>query len=186
MSCFSGDILVGIFGIISDWSWHIFRIVTKKCDTITDLQLDGGNLTDEGVEMLSEVKMWRHDYWLFCYVNFDDVYCHQWAFIRKTHPHRYPPISQLNPPIPATVSTKTAYSVLWQSNRRRYSWLPHSPILGGVVIDSSTFLLRYRICWCLLQTSSFYEDSRNHRVQWVFLSKWLVVTVVLFMNFIKA
>ena len=42
-------------------------MITKKCNTITDLQLDGGNLTDEGVEMISEVRsssmtsLWHHD-----------------------------------------------------------------------------------------------------------------------------
>ncbi|XP_063683525.1 F-box/LRR-repeat protein fbxl-1-like [Bolinopsis microptera] len=46
-------------GVLSLHDEVIEMIVTKKCNTITDLQLDGGNLTDEGVEMLSELRYLR-------------------------------------------------------------------------------------------------------------------------------
>ncbi|KAL5268599.1 hypothetical protein ACHWQZ_G002447 [Mnemiopsis leidyi] len=46
-------------GVLSLHDEVIETIVTKKCDTITDLQLDGGNLTDEGVEMLAELLYLR-------------------------------------------------------------------------------------------------------------------------------
>jgi len=46
-------------GVIQLHDEAIEGIVLSKCDSLTDLQLDGANLTDEGVQMLSELLYLR-------------------------------------------------------------------------------------------------------------------------------
>lgn len=46
-------------GVMALHDEAIETIVTKKCATFTDLLLDGANLTDEGVQMLSELRFLR-------------------------------------------------------------------------------------------------------------------------------